>query len=131
MNLLEEIVAWDSAWLHARAINHRAPDHPLRRAGQLSAICGIEYAAQGVALHGVLNAQDQGPGAGLLASVRAVTLEVDRLDDIQGVLDIAVTQVAATGSTVLYEFCMSSSERPLLSGRLAIVLHPPQFEAPA
>ena len=35
MSLLEEIVSWDAAKLHAVANNHRSPAHPLRRDGQI------------------------------------------------------------------------------------------------
>ena len=38
----------------AAAPRHRDPDNPLRAHGRLGAVCGIEYAAQAMAVHGAL-----------------------------------------------------------------------------
>ena len=131
MNLLEVIVSWDRTTLHARAVSHRAPDNPLRRAGELSIACGIEYAAQAVAAHGALHAENETAGAGFLASVRSVTFHASRLDDVPGVLEIAVEQLASGSSGVLYDFCVSSAGRNLLVGRVAIALDASRFSQPA
>ena len=58
------------------------PGNPLRRAGRLAAVCGIEYGLQAAALHGALLRRRRG-AAGRLRwrALRAVALRVDRLDD--------------------------------------------------
>ena len=55
MSLLDEIVKWDAATVHALARAHRSPDHPLRRGGELPITAGIEYGAQAAAVHGALS----------------------------------------------------------------------------
>ena len=54
MCLLDAVLAWDSGQIHCRASSHRQPDNPLRAAARLGAACGIEYAAQAMAVHGAL-----------------------------------------------------------------------------
>jgi predicted hotdog family 3-hydroxylacyl-ACP dehydratase len=56
MCLLDRVVHWDSQRIHCRASSHRSADNPLRSRDQLSAACGIEYAAQAMAVHGALQA---------------------------------------------------------------------------
>jgi predicted hotdog family 3-hydroxylacyl-ACP dehydratase len=121
MNLLEEIVSWDAQGLRARATGHRDVKNPLRRASQLPIACGIEYGAQAVAAHGALLAEGAA-GAGFLASVRSVTFNAARLDDVAGDLDIAVEQLGGGRGGMLYRFSVASGGRELLEGRLAIVL---------
>ena len=73
MCLLDAVLAWDSGQIHCRASSHRQPDNPLRAAARLGAACGIEYAAQAMAVHGALLAPAGAPPRpGYLASVRSV-----------------------------------------------------------
>ena len=119
MSLLDEIVGWDASTLHAIAIRHRAPDHPLRRAGELPIVAGIEYGAQAAAAHGAL-ASGKPSGGGVLASVRAVDFHARRLDDIEAALEIYVEQLGADDSGVLYRFAVSAGRALLVEGRIAI-----------
>jgi predicted hotdog family 3-hydroxylacyl-ACP dehydratase len=54
MCLLDEVIDWDRRQIRCRSATHRAPDNPLRSHGRLGSACGIEYAAQAMALHGAL-----------------------------------------------------------------------------
>src|SRR5882762_5208513 len=96
MCLLDEVIAWSEARVSCRSSTHRESDNPLRAHGRLGIACGIEYAAQAMAVHGALVASscaDRGatwaetpvaasaapgppaagrPGAGFLAAVRDV-----------------------------------------------------------
>lgn len=54
MCLLDAVVSWDATRIRCRSASHRAPDHPLRAHGRLGIACGIEYAAQAMAVHGAL-----------------------------------------------------------------------------
>jgi predicted hotdog family 3-hydroxylacyl-ACP dehydratase len=119
MNLLDAIVAWDDATVRAVARGHRAPDHPLRRAGILPIACGIEYGAQAAAAHGAL-ASRRPAGAGLLASVRSVAFHASRLDDVPGELEVFAEQVGAGAGGVVYRFAVSSAGRALVEGRVAV-----------
>jgi predicted hotdog family 3-hydroxylacyl-ACP dehydratase len=124
MCLLEEVVEWSVAGIRCRSASHRAPDNPLRAHGRLGAACGIEYAAQAMAVDGALRAaQSPAEGAtraGLLASVRGVTMSVARLDDISGDIYASATRIHGDTAMILYHFTISDATRLLLSGRATI-----------
>ena len=123
MNLLDEVVAWDAERLHARARNHGAADHPLRRGGCLPIACAIEYAAQAAAAHGALADEASAvPGAGFLASVRGAEFNAARLDDVPGPLEVEVERTGAGAGSVAYAFRVSGDGRTLAEGRVTIVL---------
>jgi predicted hotdog family 3-hydroxylacyl-ACP dehydratase len=132
MCLLDEVLDWDAQHILCRTATHRAPDNPLRSHDRLSIACGIEYAAQAMALHGALaggvanGAVDtlaaRSSRVGLLASVRDVRLLVLRLDDIESDLICEVTHLAGDSRTALYEFALRDRDRSLLSGRASVIL---------
>jgi predicted hotdog family 3-hydroxylacyl-ACP dehydratase len=125
MCLLDEVLAWDATQTRCRSSTHRSPDNPLRAYGRLGAACGIEYAAQTMAVHGALVASAAGSIApsGFLASVRGVQLRVARLDDVDNDLFTLVKRIAGDDSTALYEFSVSADARLLLTGRAAIAFN--------
>ncbi|MGH8180225.1 MAG: 3-hydroxylacyl-ACP dehydratase [Steroidobacteraceae bacterium] len=123
MCLLDEVLSWDTVRIRCRATSHRLADNPLRAYGRLGAACGIEYAAQAMAVHGAIMAHDSGTPAraGLLASVRNLVLRVTRLDDLDADLIASAERLAGDESGTLYDFTVSSGGRELLSGRAGIV----------
>ena len=122
MCLLDRVQAWDSQRIDCRADSHRAADHPLRAFGRLGAACGIEYAAQAMAVHGALLAPRASASAGYLISVRGAQLHVARLDDIAGELRVEAACINHGETTLLYQFRVSAAGRALLDGRAAVVL---------
>ena len=54
MCLLDAVESWDEQRILCRSTSHRSPHNPLRSGERLSAICGVEYAAQSMAIHGAL-----------------------------------------------------------------------------
>jgi predicted hotdog family 3-hydroxylacyl-ACP dehydratase len=130
MCLLDEVLSWDDEGVRCRSSSHRRDDNPLRAHGKLGAACGIEYAAQAMAVHGALIASRSGDRAapGMLASVRNVQLLVERLDDITADLIAAVHRLAGDAASALYEFdlvAQGSHPRTLLQGRAAIAFNIP------
>jgi predicted hotdog family 3-hydroxylacyl-ACP dehydratase len=121
MCLLDEVMDWNAERIVCRTATHRAPDNPLRAHGRLGVACGIEYAAQAMALHGAL-AGGAVPQVGLLAGIRAVHFSVVRLDDIDSDLICEVTRLAGDAFTALYEFALRDGRRTLASGRASVVL---------
>jgi predicted hotdog family 3-hydroxylacyl-ACP dehydratase len=122
MCLLDEVLTWDATRVQCRSSTHRAATNPLRAHGRLGAVCGIEYAAQAMAVHGALLASANASRVvGYLASLRNVAMYTARLDDV--VTDLVVTAELVTGDerTVLYTFSVSSGGRALLEGRATIV----------
>jgi predicted hotdog family 3-hydroxylacyl-ACP dehydratase len=139
---------WDAQHIRCRSSTHRLLDHPLRSQGRLGIACGIEYAAQAMAVHGALagGALANGPGGtlpdgsrgafagsgaegsgkgrpevGFLAGLREVRLHVLRLDDVQTDLICEAVLVAGDHGSALYEFAVRSETRRLLSGRATVV----------
>lgn len=128
MCLLECVSAWDTQQIRCEASSHRDSNNPLRAYGRLGAACGIEYAAQAMAVHGALLAEvdsaaaSQRPAMGYLVSVRGVTLHVDRLDDLSDALSIHAERFGGDSGTVLYSFTLHAGPRLLLGGRAAVIL---------
>ena len=128
MCLLDTVTAWDDKHISCQASSHRAPEHPLRAHGRLGAACGIEYAAQAMAVHGALVAEtlasdNSTPArAGYLASLRSVTLYVERLDTVADPLTVSAERMMGDANTVLYSFTVQAGAQTLLSGRAVVVL---------
>jgi len=126
MSLLDAVIEWDDVRLHATARSHRDPHHPLRSDGILRAVHLCEYAAQATAVHGGLLARRAGKQAlpGLLVALRAIELNVDRIDDLDGELDVHVTKLLDEGAGVQYEFRVDHAGACIASGRVAILRAP-------
>ncbi|WP_322029595.1 3-hydroxylacyl-ACP dehydratase [Paraburkholderia sp. J76] len=127
MCLLDGVQAWDETRIRCTAASHRDPQNPLRSRERLAAVCGVEYAAQAMAVHGALLGAMDGaaaarPRAGFLASVRNVQAHVERLDTIAAPLVIEAERVSGGGNTVLYDFTVRGEGRVLLTGRAAVML---------
>jgi predicted hotdog family 3-hydroxylacyl-ACP dehydratase len=156
MCLLDEVIAWSAARVSCRSSTHREADNPLRAHGRLGIACGIEYAAQAMAVHGALvaasSAADHGapltgtpaagspaaawaapgtPAAGFLAAVRDVRFHSLRLDDVQGDLICDAARMAGDATTALYEFELRSEAAMLLRGRATVVFDAGLFFASA
>jgi len=123
MCLLDGVKSWDGEGIQCFASSHRVPENPLRAHGRLGAACGIEYAAQAMAVHGALLAPADmaAPRAGFLVSVRGVQVNVARLDDIAEDLMIEARLIMNSENNMLYQFNVSAAGRLLLEGRAAIV----------
>ena len=128
MCLLERVNAWDSQRISCEATSHLDPANPLRAHGRLGAACGIEYAAQAMAVHGALVAEmqaaapDEAPQAGYLVSVRGVSLHVARLDDVGTALAVRAERGSGNAGSVLYDFSVHAGDTLLLSGRAVVML---------
>lgn len=125
MCLLDCIEAWDEQHIQCRAVSHRDACNPLRSNEKLGAACGIEYAAQAMAVHGALLAPPDSTRAkvGYLVSVRGAKLHVLRLDDIAADLTIETTCITRSENNILYQFSVSAAGQLLLEGRAAVVLN--------
>ncbi len=129
MCLLDAVLAWDDDTIRCETRSHLGAQNPLRAHGRLGAACGVEYAAQAMAVHGALVGESQAngpaaqaPRAGYLAGVRSVTLHVDRLDTLAGPLTVQAQRVTGDDNTVLYSFTLEAGAQTLLSGRAIVVL---------
>jgi len=121
MCLLHEVLQADADSIRARAVSHRDPANPLREGGVLPALCGVEYAAQAMAVHGALQGGLGPRRPGMLAAVRDVELAVQRLDDIAEDLVIEAHCLLHEGGRLLYRFEVRANNRELLQGRATVV----------
>lgn len=123
MCLLDGVIQWDAGRILCMSRSHRAVDNPLRADGRLPAVCGVEYAAQAMAVHGALAGKVGGrPRAGYLASLRDVVCRRGRLDDLEGDLIVEAEQVAGDGVHVIYRFKLRVGDVEALSGQAMVVL---------
>ncbi|WP_395063511.1 hotdog family protein [Paraburkholderia silvatlantica] len=127
MCLLDGVQAWDETRICCVATSHRDPHNPLRSRGRLAAVCGVEYAAQAMAVHGALlgaldGAAAHRPRVGFLASVRNVVAHIERLDTLAAPLAIEAERMSGSGNTILYGFTVRGEGRVLLTGRAAVML---------
>jgi len=123
MHLLDGVLSWDADRIRCSSRTHRDRQNPLRMDGRLSAVCGIEYAAQAMAVHGVLAGNvGKRPRMGYLASLREVNCGRATLDDLEGDLIVAAERLMGEESHVIYSFEVSVGEVEVLRGRAAVVL---------
>jgi predicted hotdog family 3-hydroxylacyl-ACP dehydratase len=123
MCLLDRVKAWDAERIVCCASSHRLADNPLRHDGRLGIANGIEYAAQAMAVHGALLAgDDAAPAAGFLTSVRNVSWQRQRLDDLGDELEICAERLSGNELNVLYEFSLHSAGALVLTGRASVML---------
>ena len=96
--------------------------NPLRNENALSSVCGVEYAAQAMAVHGALSKSDpdEEPRPGYLASIKNLDLLVSSLDDIESDLVIEAELLMRDKEFLVYQFRVLSEDLNLLSGRAII-----------
>ncbi len=123
MCLLEGVQRWSDDEIVCTATSHRDSANPLRRNGVLLAVCGVEYAAQAMGVHGrLVSANHAKPAAGFLVSVRDLLLHAEHFDDVEATLMIHVRRLAANADTVMCEFDVSAADRRLVTGRATLLL---------
>jgi predicted hotdog family 3-hydroxylacyl-ACP dehydratase len=123
MCLLDRVVHWNTTQIRCVSRSHLDMDNPLRADGQLPALCGIEYAAQAMAVHGGLAGNVGGrPRAGYLVSLREVVCQQHRLDTLDGDLVVDAAQLMGDQSRVIYQFTLRVGAVDVLSGRATVVL---------
>jgi predicted hotdog family 3-hydroxylacyl-ACP dehydratase len=126
MCLLDAVLAWDEADIHAISESHAREDQPLRGESGLHAVHLAEYGAQAMAVHGALLARHRGSEAvrpGRLVSLREVTLAVEYVEASLGRLDVHAHALYADDAGAQYAFRIEQGGHLLVSGRAAVI-HP-------
>lgn len=126
MCLLDDVVGWTEGTIHARSDSHRDPANPLRSDGRLRALHLCEYGAQAMAVHGGLLARAAGGVAapGFLVSLRAVELHIDRVDDLDGSIDVHAERLLGGEGGWQYAFRIEHEDVLLATGRAAVMARP-------
>lgn len=123
MCLLDAVLECDAQRIRCISSTHRNADNPMRSGNELSVLCGIEYAAQAMAVHGVLGGQiDKKPRSGYLVSLRDVACNIMRLDTLHDDLVIDAEKLMGDEARVIYRFTLHAGSREIMSGRATVVL---------
>ena len=124
MCLLDAVLQWDAAAARCLSRRYRDADNPMRRPdGTLGMACGIEIAAQAMAVHARLNAGTAGPPAiGYLVSLRDVRLGPGRLDAAKADLVIDAERMMGNARGATYRFGLAAAGVEYLTGRATVLL---------
>lgn len=124
MCLLDAVEQWDDTSILCTTSSHRDVTNPLRRDNQLETICGLEYAAQAMAVHvGLLRQkQERRLTVGYLGAVKNLMLLAARLDDVKKDLTVQATRLVGESDCFIYTFRVSAERQELLDGRASIFL---------
>ena len=122
MCLLSHVTHRDDTTLGCEAQSHLDLKNPLRSNNQLAAICGVEYAAQAMALHMGLGDVEHSSQKGFLASLKTVKLDCARLDTLNEPLTINVSALFVDPNLgAMYDFRLTAAQKPLVSGQCLIL----------
>jgi predicted hotdog family 3-hydroxylacyl-ACP dehydratase len=123
MCILDRVQHYDAHHIRCHTKSHRNPENPLKENGRIHSVCGIEYAAQAMALHGALTSRPTSqPRSGRLAGVRMVEFHVSRLDDVQEDLVINASLLMGDVNNMVYEFNIDAGSQLLLKGKATVIL---------
>ncbi|HYM47226.1 MAG TPA: hydroxymyristoyl-ACP dehydratase [Burkholderiaceae bacterium] len=130
MRLIDRVTSYDDERIVCESDSHRAADHPLAQDGVLSIVCGLEYGAQAMAIHGALLASapsptSSAPGAappGYLVTASDLTWNVERLDQCAAPLVIEAISEFRSGNQVAYRFELRVGDEAVLTGRASVLL---------
>ncbi len=123
MCLLDGVLECDAHHIRCISHSHHHADNPLRTVQGLPVLCGIEYAAQAMAVHGGMTSPpDKKPRAGYLVGVRDVVCQVARLDEQEQDLIVEAEKLMGDEARVMYQFRVSAGGQELLQGKATAVL---------
>lgn len=122
MCLLDRVLEAGTDHIVCTSTSHLNRDHPMRRAGRLAAACGIEYAAQAMALHGALSDPAHRRRQGFLVGLRETTLSARDLDECGPELVIEARRLFGEDNRVIYEFAVRGRTLTALQGRASVFL---------
>jgi predicted hotdog family 3-hydroxylacyl-ACP dehydratase len=123
MCLLDGVEQWDDTSITCMTASHRDATNPLRRDNRLEGICGLEYAAQAMAVHvGLLEkGKKRRLTVGYLGAVKNLTLRAIRLD-VKGDLTVQAIRLVGEMNCFIYSFRVSVGRETFLDGRASIFL---------
>jgi predicted hotdog family 3-hydroxylacyl-ACP dehydratase len=126
MCLLERIEAWDDDFIRCSTSSHRDPSNPLRKAGGLSEIHGLEYGAQAMAVHGALLAARDGLALhdSYVAAVRDLRLLAARLDTHSQRLLVEAHRLLGMHGNLVYNVLVEAGGSPLVTARVTVMPRP-------
>lgn len=122
MCLLDGVLSYDEQRIVCVSTRHVDPANPLREDGRLSALAGVEFAAQAMALHGALLHTDRRPLRGWLARLRDCVVQCERMDRLPSPLTVEAERVAGDARALSYRFTLLAGDAVVLSGSALVAL---------
>lgn len=121
MCLLDRVLHWDHRSIGCVAVSHRDVDNPLRDAGGLSTLAGVEYAAQAAALHGALLNDELVPRNGVLAALKNVTVRCPWLHNVAEEIVVETILQYSDPAGGIFTFAVFAREDRVLSGQFTLM----------
>lgn len=126
MCLIDRVSSWDERSICCSADSHLSPANPLRADGSLPGLCALEYAAQALALHGVLkrpqaSANRQCSNALVVTSQR-LAFQTGDLSNRSESLTITAELTVRHKDSVVYAVSVSAGASCVLQGDLGVML---------
>ena len=123
MCLIDRVLDYDDRQIRCETATHRDSNNPLRCEDSLGAVNLIEYAAQCMAIHGGLLAQQNGEGIGqgYLVAVRNVQLHIATIDQLDNCIHIVATQMLSNAGSMMYTFSVTHNDSLLAQGRVTVM----------
>ena len=121
MCLLDRVLYWDAHGIRCSATSHRDKNNPLREAGGLSALAGMEYAAQAAAVHSALLLDAAVPRSGVLAALKNVTASRLWLHEINEDIVVEASLLHGDPAGGIFAFAVFADEERVLSGQFTLM----------
>ena len=131
MCLLDRVLYWDAHGIRCSATSHRDKNNPLREAGGLSALAGMEYAAQAAAVHSALLLDEAVPRSGVLAALKNVTASRLWLHEINEDIVVEASLLHGDPAGGIFAFAVFADEERVLSGQFTLMYIDKAREQPA
>ena len=131
MCLLDRVLYWDAHGIRCSATSHRDQDNPLREAGGLAALAGMEYAAQAAAVHSALLFDEAVPRSGVLAALKNVTASRLWLHEINEDIVVEASLLHGDPTGGIFAFAVFADEERVLSGQFTLMYIDKAREQPA
>jgi predicted hotdog family 3-hydroxylacyl-ACP dehydratase len=121
MLLIDEVTGFDDHGVVCLSRRHRDHANPLRRAGRLSSLHAVEFAAQAAAIHGGLMSQGGTAPLRALAAIRRACFHRARLDDLEGDLTVEARVVLLDAHAAIYQARLAHDDEAVADMRLTLM----------
>jgi predicted hotdog family 3-hydroxylacyl-ACP dehydratase len=131
MVMIDRVDQWDQDSIVCTSTRHLDPTNPLRGRGGLAAVCGLEFGAQAMAIHGSLVAlrsaarSTAAPRSGMIIAANQLAWSSPLLDDAGALLTIRAWRLFGSDSQIVYGFALDGRVAGLVTGRASVILGQP------
>jgi predicted hotdog family 3-hydroxylacyl-ACP dehydratase len=137
MVMIDRVSHWDPDSIVCTSTRHLDPTNPLRGRRGLAAVCGLEFGAQAMAIHGSLVAARSAvhsagaPRFGMIIAANQLAWSSPLLDDAGDQLTIRAWRLFGSDNQIVYGFALDGRVAGLVTGRASVILAAPADGVPA